>query len=129
MTARHLRGPQEAGFALLDALVAVALLAAVTALVPTMVVQARRMVEASGQTFHTSLAADLIVSDRLFDPPHVGRESGRSHGHQWEETTRVLQGPAEGNARSLALYSRLLTLKLQGGRDVRVETLVLGPVQ
>ena len=120
MNSRPALPEPDAGFALMDALVAVAFLAGTVSLVPAMVVQARQMVMASETRFETRLVADAVLTELALAPPETGFRRGKAAGHAWQATSRQAV-PATADAP--ALYSLRLAIEIDGGRQLVVERL------
>lgn len=110
----------DAGFALMDALVAVAFLAGTVSLVPAMVVQARQVVMASETHFETRLIADAVLTELALSPPELGFRRGKAAGHAWQATSRQA---AAATDEAPALYSLRLAIEVTGGRQLVVERL------
>lgn len=113
----------EAGFALLDALVAVALLAGTVSLVPAMVVQARQMVVQSELSFEARLIADAVLTALTLLPPEIGFRRGEEAGHSWQATTRQEEAPTQD---APALFRLRLVVEVDRGRQIVVERIYRG---
>lgn len=119
---RTLRGTED-GFALLDALIAVALLAGTVSLVPAMIVQARQMVAQAGSHYETRLVADAVLTELTLLPPQIGFRRGEEAGRSWQATTRLYKAPADDAS---ALYGLRLVVEIGRGRQLVVERLLRG---
>src|SRR4051812_777842 len=87
LTSRLARGSSEAGFTLLEMLVAVAVLAVLASLIPRGFVSARALIDRSDAWLEAQLVADAVLKDELAGSAmHPGTFRGRKAGHEWSAT-------------------------------------------
>jgi len=124
---RKRKADREAGFTLVDSLVAVATLSAMTALLPQAIVTARQLSAETGSLIGARLAADSLLADIARDDTRTGRRVGTVDGHNWRADTQIREaGVAEGDE---ALYSTRLVVEISGQRTIVIERLTFGAVE
>ncbi|OCP25177.1 MULTISPECIES: prepilin-type N-terminal cleavage/methylation domain-containing protein [unclassified Ensifer] len=120
----------DAGFTLLEVLVAVAILAAVVSVVPRSLVSARASIGHSRAWLEARLVAEEVLAGELRNGrTRPGVFSGEVRGRQW----RVVVVPAEvadappGNGR--ALLEARISVEVSASRVLAVDRLLVGVAQ
>ena len=122
----------EAGFTLIDSLVAVATLSAMTALLPQAIVTARQMSSETASLVSARLVADSVLADLARSSPHAGQQTGATDGHSWRVETKIREagltsGSEDGS--SPALFTTRISIQVSGNRTLVVERLSYGEVE
>lgn len=123
---RSARG--TAGFLLLEALVAVGVMAFVLSVLPASVVISRQTVQRSADAVGARLAAEAVLKNEFVGPIYVvGTSTGTLDGYEWASLVRPnvqLQEAYKG--RGWTPYDLIVSVRTPGGSTVTVETLRLG---
>jgi prepilin-type N-terminal cleavage/methylation domain-containing protein len=122
------REARDAGFTLLEMLVAVAVLAVLVGIVPRSFVFARSVIDHSRDWTSARLVAESVLNDTLTGPTlRPGARSGEMNGRRWRATIRR---HASLNAPILDSGQMLLDVRLSvdvsAGRTLEVETMRVG---
>ena len=121
-------GDREAGFTLVEMLVAVAILAVLVGIVPRSFVFARSIIDHSRDWVGARLVADAVLNDTLTgNTLQPGARAGELDGRRWRATIRqqsVPGAPTPDNAQ--VLLDVRLEVDVSGGRTLEVETLRVG---
>ena len=124
-----MRRHEEAGFTLLEVLVAMVILSVAIVTLVQLASQGLRLLRVSGE--HQEA---VMLADRLARTADVSRESvdtGHEGSFDWERRTRLVVVPADltpvgpGGADTPHLLSLSVMVKWAGGRSVEVSTLRL----
>jgi len=132
MSSRQARGfrpaRRQAGFTLLEMLVAVAVLAVLVTLVPRSLVAARGTLDHSQDWLRARLAAEAVLNDDLVERTlRPGVRTGVMDGRQWTATIErdrtVTTDPSMDDRVLLAIR---LEVEVSGTRTLAVETMRSG---
>jgi prepilin-type N-terminal cleavage/methylation domain-containing protein len=118
----------EAGFTLVEMLVAVAILAVLVSIVPRSFVFARSIIDHSRDWMGARLVADAVLNDTLTgNALQPGARAGELDGRRWRATIRqqTIPGAPAPDDGTMLLDVRL-EVDVSGGRTLVVETLRLG---
>jgi prepilin-type N-terminal cleavage/methylation domain-containing protein len=124
---RHLRrsARSDAGFTLVEMLVAVAILAVLVSIVPRSFVFARSIIDHSRDWMGARLVADAVMNDTLTgNALQPGARAGELDGRRWRATIRpesIPGMPAPDNGQ--LLLDVRLEVDVSAGRTLEVETL------
>jgi type II secretory pathway pseudopilin PulG len=121
------RDAREAGFTLIDTLIALAVLAVLSTLLPSALVTAREAIRQAEQWFEARLIADGLMQHLLLSGPRPGTTSGAAAGHTWQATTRFHEMPAQGATG--AVYVTRIAVEVAGRRSVAFERLTFGELR
>lgn len=135
MTDGRRRGPprrrdrrRESGFLLLEALVAVGIMAFILSVLPASVVISRRTVQKSANVVGARLVADAVLANEFVGPQFTaGPTSGSIDGYDWAALVRpnaLLEQAFK--ARGWQPYDVIVSVKVPGGSSITVETVRLG---
>ena len=119
---------REAGFTLVEMLVAVAILAVLVSIVPRSFVFARSIIDHSRDWMGARLVADAVLNDTLIgDGLQPGARAGQLDGRRWRATIRQqsIPGAAAPDNGQILLDVRL-EVDVSAGRILEVETLRVG---
>jgi prepilin-type N-terminal cleavage/methylation domain-containing protein len=117
----------KAGFALVEMLVAVAVLAVLVALVPRSLVAARALGERSDDWLAASLVAEAVLADALAAPGlRPGTLSGAVDGRQWRAVVAPSLEGIAGAPGGRTLLDIRLEVAVADGSALVVETLRIG---
>ena len=122
------RPPRDAGFTLLEMLVAVAIMAALAGLIPRTFVTARAMIDHSESWLHARLVAEAVLTEELTGMDlRPGTRQGVMEGRQWtavmQPNAALASASAEGNR---VLLDVLLTVPVSARHTLEVETMRIG---
>ncbi|HEX9905386.1 MAG TPA: prepilin-type N-terminal cleavage/methylation domain-containing protein [Propylenella sp.] len=132
MSSRQARGfrpaRRQAGFTLLEMLVAVAVLAVLVTLVPRSLVAARATLDSSQDWLRARLAVEAVLNDDLVERTlRPGVRTGIMDGRRWtatiERDTTVTADPSMDDRVLLAVR---LEMEVSGTRTLAVETMRSG---
>ena len=119
---------RDAGFTLLEMLVAVAVLALLAGVVPRSFVFARSILDHSRDWVAARLVAEAVLNDELRRPAlQPGARSGEIDGHMWRATLRrntALGAPMLEDGRMLLDVH--LEIEVSAGRMLALDTLAIG---
>ena len=126
---REARGPsRDAGFTLLEMLIAVAILALLAGLVPRSFVFARSILDHSRDWVAARLVAETVLGDDLRGPAlQPSARSGEMDGHRWRATLRrntSLGGTMLEDGRMLLDVH--LEVDVSAGRILAIDTMMIG---
>ena len=125
---RRQRSEREAGFTLVEMLVAVAILAVLVSIVPRSFVFARSIIDHSRDWMGARLVADAVLNDTLTgNALQPGARAGELDGRRWRATIRQqsipgMPAPEDGTV----LLDVRLEVDVSAGRILEVETLRVG---
>jgi type II secretion system protein I len=120
--------PRDAGFTLLEILVAVLVLAALVGVVPRSLVAARTNLERSKDWLAARLVAETVLNEALSGPSlRAGEMGGEVDGRRWTATLKVVRTPPrpDGNMAHVLLDVEV-RVEVSGERTLDVETLRYG---
>jgi prepilin-type N-terminal cleavage/methylation domain-containing protein len=124
---RHLRpsAGREAGFTLVEMLVAVAILAVLVSIVPRSFVFARSIIDHSRDWMGARLVADTVLNDTLAgNALQPGARAGEIDGRRWRATIRQQSIPgAPAPDDGTMLLDVRLEVDVSAGRTLEIETL------
>lgn len=118
----------DAGFTLVEMLVAVAVLAILAALVPRSLVSARSVIDHSQEWQEARLVAETVLNDQLASNKlTAGVLSGTLDGRRWTAVVRQDTALSRGATRAgRALLHVRVQVPVPGGSQVEVETMRIG---
>ncbi len=126
-TARPSAG-RDAGFTLLEALVAVLVLAVLVGIVPRSLVAARSNIEDSKDRLAAALVAETVLNEALasqaLKPGIIG---GEVDGRRWTAALQTVDAPAAKNGH--VLLDVRVEVAVSGGGTLRMDTLRIGAPQ
>lgn len=124
----RVRAGRDAGFTLIEMLVAVAVLAVLVGIVPRSFVFARSIIDHSRDWMSARLVAESVLNDTLTGTAlQPGARSGEIDGRRWRATLRrhaALNVPVLANGE--ALLDVRLEVDVSAGRTLEVETMRVG---
>lgn len=132
MQERAARRPDsQAGFTLLETLVAVLVLAALVSVVPRTLVAARNNLERSEDWLSARLVAETVLNEALVGPSlTAGIIGGDVDGRRWSATLRQVNSPDGAGADSdRVLLDVSVRVTVSGRRSLEVETMRIGVAQ
>lgn len=116
------------GFTLLETLIAVAVMAALLALLPRTLLDARTLTNQSHHWLEARLLAESILAEDFASTElSEGIHSGRTYGRDW--TVRVVRAASAPPDTRLRLFEIDVTVDVSPGRTLSVETVRLGRVR
>lgn len=121
----------EAGFTLLEMLVAVAVLALLVSIVPRSLVFARSIIDNSQDWIGARLVAESVLNDVLVGPGvQAGVKTGEIEGRRWRATLRRHTGLQPTMLESgRMLFAVEIEVDVSAGQSLRVDTLRIGGPQ
>lgn len=118
--------PGDAGFVLVEALVAVAILAAIGGLVAKHLVDTRQMELRAQNVMKARLVAEAVLA-RGFDPASGASQSGAIDGQRWVlDVALDRSAPVREGAAPLGLYDVRVTVEVPGDKPLAIVTRRLG---
>ena len=122
---------QDAGFTLIEMLVAVAVLAALVGIVPRSLVFARSIMDHSRDWMDARLVAETVLNDELVGPAlAVGTRAGVIDGRHWRTTLRRHTATQPENADTgRVLLDVRIEVEVGAGRSLEIETMRIGGSQ
>jgi prepilin-type N-terminal cleavage/methylation domain-containing protein len=119
---------QDAGFTLIEMLVAVAVLAALVGIVPRSLVFARSIMDHSRDWMDARLVAETVLNNELVGRTlAVGTRSGEIDGRRWRTTiTRHTATRPEDSETGRILLDVKMEVDVGAGRTLEVETMRIG---
>jgi general secretion pathway protein I len=116
---------REAGFTLLEMLVAVAILSVLVGIVPRSFVFARSAIDHSRDWMEARLVAETVLNDELVGPQLApGTRGGVIEGRRWRATlnrnTAIAAEPAESGE---VLLDVRIEVDVGGGKSLQIETM------
>lgn len=122
------RRSDRSGFALVDVLVAIAVLAVLGAMLPGSIVASRHSVERAEAWFHARLVAEALMAQELSGGAiRSGKRSGRFDGRQWTiSSTSRSPLPSAELPQSRRLLDVRLTVEVSATETLVVNTLRIG---
>jgi prepilin-type N-terminal cleavage/methylation domain-containing protein len=122
---------QDAGFTLIEMLVAVAVLAALVGIVPRSLVFARSIMDHSRDWMDARLVAEAVLNDELVGPSlSVGTRAGVIDGRRWRTTlTRHTATRPEDSGTGRMLLDVRIEVEVGAGRSLEIETMRIGGSQ
>jgi prepilin-type N-terminal cleavage/methylation domain-containing protein len=119
------RGDGEAGFTLLEMMVAIGILAVLVSVVPRTFVFARSVIDHSRDWLGARLVAESVLNDTLHGPGlQPGARSGTVNGRRWRATLRPMNLPeATAPEGGQTLLDVKLEVDVSTGRTFDVETI------
>lgn len=126
--AARARRNDRGGFALVDVLVAIAVLAVLGAMLPGSIVATRHSVERAEAWFHARLVAEaLVVRELSGSAIRSGMRNGRLDGRRWTiSATSSNQLPSAVLSQSHRLLDVRLTVEVSATETLVVNTLRVG---
>lgn len=124
---RSAAADRSGGFVLLDALVAVAVLAALLLALPSSFVTARKTLDRSQAWLEARLVAETVLERELGADPRIGAYSGSLNGRDWRAIVRPERGISLAptpNGQTM-LHIRVM-VDVHRGRVLDIETLRAG---
>jgi len=120
------RHSRDAGFVLVEALVAVAILAAIGGLVARHLVDTRQMELRAQNVMKARLVADAVLAS-AFDPADGASQSGAIDGQRWvlDMALERSASPRDGGA-PLGLYDVRVTVEVPGDKPLAILTRRVG---
>lgn len=122
---RHASGSRrsgDAGFVLVEALIAVAVLAAIGGLVARHLVDARQMELRAQNVMKARLVAEAVLANG-FDPAGGASQGGSIAGQRWVLDVALNQSaPARAGGAPLALYDVRVTVDVPGDKPLAIVT-------
>lgn len=117
-----------AGFLLLEALVAVGIMAFILSVLPASVVVSRKSVQKSANVVGARLVAETVLASEFVGPTYtVGTSSGTLDGYAWTALVRPNAPLGQAfKARNWAPYDLIVSVQVPAGPVITVETLRLG---
>lgn len=125
------RQRQDAGFTLIEMLVAVAVLAALVGIVPRSLVFARSIMDHSRDWMDARLVAETVLNDELVGPSlAVGTRTGMIDGRRWRTTlSRHTATRPEDPGTGRVLLDVRIEVEVGAGRSLEIETMRIGGSQ
>lgn len=122
---------QDAGFTLIEMLVAVAVLAALVGIVPRSLVFARSIMDHSRDWMDARLVAETVLNDELVGPSlAVGTRTGVIDGRRWRTTlSRHTATRPEDPGTGRVLLDVRIEVEVGAGRSLEIETMRIGGSQ
>ena len=124
-----LLGPaREAGFTLLDMLVAVAILAVLVGIVPRSFVFARSLLDHSRDWMEARLVAESVLNDQLASGSlEPGARGGVVEGRRWRATIKRSSEVGTAGAESgRMLFEVRISVDVGAGKTLEIETMRIG---
>ncbi|MGH6926255.1 MAG: prepilin-type N-terminal cleavage/methylation domain-containing protein [Propylenella sp.] len=122
------RARRDAGFTLLEILVAVLVLAALVSIVPRSLVAARTNLEHSKDWLAARLVAETVLNEALSGSSlRAGEMGGEVDGRRWTATLKVVRTPPRPDgSMGHVLLDVEVRVEVSDGRTLKVETLRYG---
>jgi prepilin-type N-terminal cleavage/methylation domain-containing protein len=114
----------NAGFTLLETLVAVLVLAALVSVVPRTLVAARTIIERSADWLEARLVAETVLNEALGGELKSGAMSGVVDGRRWTARLRPAGMPQSESGR--VLLDVRVEVAVSGDRVLEVDTMRIG---
>lgn len=128
----HLRRlKQDAGFTLIEMLVAVAILAVLVGIVPRSLVFARSILDHSRDWMDAGLVAETVLNDELVGPALApGTRGGVIDGRRWHATLRRNTSlHTESVESGRMLLDVRIDVEVGAGKSLEIETMRIGGAQ
>jgi prepilin-type N-terminal cleavage/methylation domain-containing protein len=125
------RGRRDAGFTLIEMVIAVAVLAVLVGIVPRSFVFARSIIDHSRDWMGARLVAEAVLNDELAGPKlQPGGRGGLIDGRRWKATLRrhtAMGTPVLETGRML--LDVRIEVEVAAGRTLEIETMRIGGSQ
>ncbi len=121
------RDDAEAGFGLLDTVIALATVSALLAIMPHAVLGSGELIARAEAGVDAAQAMRVLAASELAGGPAPAVRLGQEGGRSWRAVTRMAEmGRGDEDAEPmLALETTALTIALDAGRTVTIEALIV----